>query len=135
MKFIFRVLKVYVNCDQLGVVEISYGKVHCERMDNETIFAYKEKIAITETGIASIAAVISDNWSQLPLDDAIIKFFDNSTAAGGGSSGINVIPTATSTNSTFQNLFNTINSWNIFGMNFIPFRIITTNLLIFLILI
>ncbi|VDK76876.1 unnamed protein product [Litomosoides sigmodontis] len=85
-------------------------------MDNETIVAYKGKIAITEASIASIAAVISDNWSELPLDDAIIKFLDNSTAASSGSDTFDVIPTAaTSTNSTFQNFFNTINKgWSIF---------------------
>ncbi|OZC07617.1 hypothetical protein X798_05412 [Onchocerca flexuosa] len=81
-------------------------------MDNETIFAYKEKIAITENSIATVAAVITDNWSQ-SWDEAIINFFENST--NNGSSNINASPTATFTNSTFQNFFNAINSWDIFG--------------------
>ncbi|MCP9264577.1 hypothetical protein DINM_022689 [Dirofilaria immitis] len=42
-------------------------------MDNETIFAHKEKIAITENSIATVAAVITDNWSQEKWNDEIIK--------------------------------------------------------------
>lgn len=93
-------------------------------MDNETVFAYKEKIAVTESGIATVTAVITDNWSQWTWDDAIIKFFGNSTA-GSSNSDIDVKPTSPSTNSTLQNFFNTINDWNIFGTNLIFLKIIS----------
>lgn len=86
-------------------------------MDNETISVHEGKIAVTESSVASVTAVITDKRSQLTLDDAIIKFFDNSTATG--RDDINVTSTAISTNSTFQDFFNTINGWNISGMNFI----------------
>lgn len=84
-------------------------------MDNETILAYVEKIAITETNIATVTAVITDDWSQWKWDDAIVKFFENSTNSSiSGNDGFNVTPITTSTNSTLQNFFNTINDWNIF---------------------
>ncbi|KAK6108715.1 hypothetical protein QQG55_33110 [Brugia pahangi] len=84
-------------------------------MDNETILAYVEKIAITETNIATVTAVITDDWSQWKWDDAVVKFFENSTNSSISSNdGFNVTPITTSTNSTLQNFFNTINDWNIF---------------------
>ncbi|EJW86330.1 hypothetical protein WUBG_02760 [Wuchereria bancrofti] len=84
-------------------------------MDNETILAYMEKIAITETSIATVTAVITDDWSQWKWDDAVVKFFENSTNSSIRSNdGFNVTPITTSSNSTLQNFFNTINDWNIF---------------------
>uniref|UniRef100_A0A0R3S5J8 Uncharacterized protein n=1 Tax=Elaeophora elaphi TaxID=1147741 RepID=A0A0R3S5J8_9BILA len=86
-------------------------------MDNATIFASKEKIAVAETSIATVTAVINDNWSQVTLNDAIVKFFNNSTSASSSTStrrDSGITPTVASTNSTIQHFFNTINDWNIF---------------------
>ncbi|KAM3716806.1 Protein orai [Dirofilaria immitis] len=103
-------------------------------MDNETIFAHKEKIAITENSIATVAAVITDNWSQEKWNDEIIKFFENSTS--NSINDINATPTTTFTNSTIQNYFNIISGWNIFEeIPWLIWIITTATLLVIIILI
>lgn len=83
----------------------------------ETIFANKEKITVAETSIATVTAVITDNWFYWKWDDAVIKSFENSTSDS-NSGGVNVKTATTSINSTLENFSSTFNGWNIFSNYF-----------------